>query len=481
MKIAKRLSLLLSMILLLQLLVMPAEATQADTEMPAQGVAADISVTQGCRTADGQVPLCGSTKMLSTAGSAMLFETTSGTLMYAWNPDAPMAPSSLTKIMTALLAVENSQPEEMVTVTPNALAALPENTSITDLQVGEQLPMTDLLYCLMAASSNDAALVIADHIAGSWQGFVSMMNQRAAELGCTGTVFLNPHGLLEDGQVTTARDMTKILACASENEAFMQYFAATDHRIKATNMTEERKLASTNYMMMTYKPAYYDPRVTGCRTGNTADRKRSIAVTAEKGDLKFVSVILDAVPTYAEDNFTIKRFGIYEETAELLDLGFKGYHVRQILNSDQILGQQPVRNGDNQVSLHPNQDVRSVIPYDTSVNELTYRYGTDIALICAPIETGAVLTDVSVWYGNVCIAFSPLLASNRVLEFVPDPMDNREGEGVSGAQSVLTWVLIIAAVVIALFICGILMLRLTGDLNSRRKHKKRQAERRRSR
>lgn len=480
MKKAKWLSLLLCLLMLLQLVPMGALATQAEDDAAAPLRTNDISVTQGCRTADAQVPLCGSTKMLSTAGSAVLFETTSGTMMYSWNPDAPMAPSSLTKIMTALLAVENSQPDEIVTVSPNALAPLPANTSITNLQVGEQLPMSDLLYCLMAASSNDAALVIADYIAGSWQGFVAMMNERAAELGCTGTVFLNPHGLLEDGQVTTARDMAKILACASENESFMEYFAATDWRIKATNMSEERKLSSTNYMMMTYKPAYYDSRVTGCRTGNTAERKRSIAATAEQGDLKLVSVILDAVPDYAEDGYTIKRFGIYEETAELLDLGFNGYHVQQILNEDQMLGQYPVRSGSNQVSLHPDSTVSSVIPTNTRLDELTFRYGSDVAGLVAPIEPGSSVTDVSVWYGNVCIASSTLLAANRVTEYVPD-VAGSDSENASAAQSALMWVLVIAAVVIALFVCIILALRLTGDLKARKKHRNRQAERRRSR
>lgn len=472
---ARRLCLLICITILLLGMAFPASAEDAVPQIPVT----DISVTQGCRTADAQVPLCGSTKTLSTAGAAVLYETTSGTLMYAWNPDAPMAPAGLTKIMTAILAVENSQPEDMVTVSPNALASLPENSSTTNLQTGEQMSMEDLLYCLMAGGSNDAALVIADHIAGSYQGFVVMMNEKAKELGCSATVFVNPHGLLEDAQVTTARDMAKILAYASENEAFMKYFSSTDRKVAATNMSEERKLSSTNYMMESSRIAYYDSRVTGCRTGITAGRKRSIAVTATEGDLNFVSVVMDAVPTFAADGYTVKRFAIYEETTELLNLG-KGYHVQQILNSDQMLGQYPVLGGSNQVSLHPEISVSSVIPTDTEVTELTYRYGSNVAAISAPVERGSALTDVSVWYGNVCIASSKLLAANGAAVFAPEVSEEEEATP-SSAENVLMWVLVIAAVIVALFVCGILLLRLSGDLRSRRKHRKRQAERRRSR
>ena len=136
---------------------------------------------------------------------------------------------------------------DVIVVKENVLATVPISAVSVDLQVDELVTLEDLLYCMMVASANDAAAVIAEHISGDISAFVTEMNQRAAQIGCTDTVFTNVHGLHDDDQYTTARDIAKILAVASENTLFMDVFSAVEYDMPATNKTDARNLVSGNY------------------------------------------------------------------------------------------------------------------------------------------------------------------------------------------------------------------------------------------
>lgn len=485
MKKIRFLSLVLSVCILLSTgnpLCLATQAEQSTTaELP--DIAIDTydtnaSIVNGCHSLDAQMPLCGSGRMLETAGAAVLYEMGSDTLMYAWNADAPMYPASLVKIMTALLAVEKGTLSDVITVTANALGALPANTSTTDLEVGETVTLEQLLYCLMVGSSNDAAVVIAEYIAGSQQTFLDMMNQRAAELGCTATNFTNPHGLHDDAQVTTARDMAKILTEAAKNEQFMLFFAPTKYTMPATNLSEAREISSTNYMMMADKSLYYDSRVTGGRTGITTDRERCLAVTAAGNGLSYVSVVLGAVPTFEEDNYTVTRFGSYEETKQLLEMGFDGYALTQVLSNQQVMAQYPVANGCNSVAAVPAESVSAVLPAGITYDELSVRYQQTIGNLTAPVTAGEELTAVQVWYGNVCVAQSPVIAMNaaavRTFVAVSDVGDN------NGFKMFLSVLAVILGVIIGL--AGILYItQFVRRTIARAQHRRRRKERRRGR
>ena len=132
------------------------------------------------------------------AKAAILIDMNTGRTVYEKNIDERIYPASLTKIMTCLLALENGNLSDIVTIDEGAFAGLDGNSSTAGLQVGEQLTFNDLLYCLMISSGNEAANAVAEHIAGSIPDFVRMMNERAYELGCTGTHFANPHGLHDE-------------------------------------------------------------------------------------------------------------------------------------------------------------------------------------------------------------------------------------------------------------------------------------------
>lgn len=489
MKKMRLFGLILCLIAIAGALCMPCMATEAHETQSSTAAATleeysdftgDPSVASGCHTVDAQMPLCGNGKILDTAGAAILYETNSQTLMYAWNPDAQMYPASLVKIMTALLAIENGSLTEQITVTESALNALPANSSTTDLQTGEIVTLEQLLYCLMAGSSNDAAVVIAEYIGGSQQNFITMMNQRTRELGCNGTNFVNPHGLHDDTQVTTARDMVKILAAAAENEQFMVFFSASKYTMPATNLSQQRELDSTNYLMMTGKTLYYDSRVTGGRTGITTDRERCLAVTAEDSGLSYIAVVLGAVPTFEADGYSVKRHGNYEETKQLLELGFTGYAVTQVLNKDQTMLQYAVTNGQNSITASPASSVSTVLPDDIAFEDLSVRYQQNVGTLTAPVRAGEKITSVQVWYGNVCVAQSDIIAMNGS-DTYSDGVLNQQNNGCkSGFVTVLMVIGIILAVIIG--VAGVLyIIQLIRGATARAQHRRRRRDRRRSR
>ena len=417
--------LLLCGLLLIQLPV--AQATSVETTAPLEPILpepdsgavggdyqiteGDASILTGCHTIEAQKPLWGSNKMLEAAGAAMLFEINSGTMMYAYNPDKTMHPASLVKIMTALVALERGDLNSIATVSVNALASLPEDSDTLKLKPGEQFTLDQLLYGMMTGSANDAAVVIAEHIAGSQMGFAAMMNRKAKELGCTGTFFVNAHGMHEEAQVTTARDMVKIVLAAIENEDFCRYFSALEYSIPATELHGVRNLTSTNFLMSKgVTEEYYDARVTGGRTGVTDARERCLIATAESGGLKYVAIVLGAIPSVTPDGIT--RFGSYEEVGQLFDMGFKNYRITQILGTDDIIAQYPVLNGENYIVTGPSNSVSVVLPTTVTVKNLSFRYQNDFTSLTAPVAKGEQLTMVQVWYNNVCIGQSPIVTKN---------------------------------------------------------------------
>lgn len=467
------------------------EATQPTEVLPPQVEATnppiyaafpneDQSVTNGCRTIDGMIPLLGSHKILDTTAAAMLYEINSDTVVYAYNPDTAMYPASLVKVMTTLLAIEQGDLSETITVTQSALDAVPPTAVTVKLKAGEQLTLEQLLYCVMVGGGNDACTMVAEHISGSQAAFVAEMNRRAIELGCTGTYFTNCHGVHDDAQVTTARDMCKILREAIKNEEFKEIFSTTIYRVGETNMSELRRLEVSNLLMAETSKSYYDARVTGGRTGITDGKRRSLVSTAENGELSYIVVVLGAVPKFASNGYTVQYFGSYEETKALVEVAFDGLEIRQTLYDGQIYTQFPVDNGDTQVAVGPNQTQYIVLPKNVKYNQLTVKYNTATSnQISAPIVRDQVISDVQLWYGNVCIAQSNLVAKHAVALRAQGQSIEQEnlGGGLSGFFQVIG---VIALIVVGAF-AVLYIIRLVRTAKRRAQIRRRRRDRRRSR
>ncbi len=449
----------------------------SETQPAYQTNLGDGSVTSGSHSLNAAVPMWGSSQMLETAGAAMLYEIETETVMYAWNPDLQIHPAALVKIMTCLLALENSSLTDQVDVTSTAIATLPKGDY--QLAVGEKWTLEQLLYCLMVGGYNDAAAVIAEHVAGSQQGFVNMMNRRANEIGCTNTVFMNATGLHDGSQLSTARDLVKILNEALRNEQFFQFFSETSFALPKSEYAESRYMETTNYMMtLTVTGEYYDNRVTGGRTGVTETRERCLVVTAKSKGLHYIAIVMCAKATSNEEG-DIVRFGSYEEVKELLNLGFDGFEAKEILSDSQILTQYPVLDGQNSVSAGPSESRYSVLPVGTLTTQLSYRYDHSNIALSAPVKAGEQITNVQVWYGNVCIAQAPVITKNSSAVNIIDDQSVMIEENNQGLLIALRIIGILLALVLV-FIAIVYALRWGYIISRRAQHRRRRKSRRRS-
>lgn len=462
-------SVFVCVILFLQLLCIQAFAVDG----------ADTTVTAGSHSIDAAVPYLGTSELTENVQAAILYEINSDTLMYAQNADTQIYPSSLVKIMTALMAVERGTLDEVITVTESALSSVPYYAASAELKAGEQLTMSDLLYCMMVGSANDAAAVIAERISGSQSAFVEDMNLYAQELGCTATQFTNAHGLHDEQQYTTVRDMARILRTAMNNEDFVTYFSAVSYIVPATNMSGERELSSGNYLMNTDDlQIYYDSRATGGRTGIADDGTRCLASSAQSNGMELISIVVGAESTFAEDGNTV-TYGSFKETSALFDAGFNGYRVVQVIYEDQALKQFGVINGTNDVVLASTASVYCVLPENVSVDDLSYQF-TDNAALQAPIESGQVLSTVQVWHGSSCIAQADLVSMNAVPLVTASQEGNAQHEsGGVGKTIVIILISIVGCIVVFVLLLMLVRSVRIAMVKSRRKRYSR--DRRRSR
>ncbi|WP_080845399.1 D-alanyl-D-alanine carboxypeptidase family protein [Cytobacillus gottheilii] len=221
-----------------------------------------------------------------SASSAILMEQDSGRVLYGKEANTKRRIASITKIMTAILAVESDKLDEMVKVSGNAIRA--EGSSIY-LQEGEKIKLEDLVYGLMLRSGNDAAVAIAEHIGGSLEGFVFLMNQKAEEIGMINTHFENPHGLDDhENHHSTAYDMAILTRYAMENEMYQKISGTKVHKAPNPNESWDRVWNNKNRLLT----QLYD-HTTGGKTGYTKRAKRTLVTTAEKDGLELIAVTLN--------------------------------------------------------------------------------------------------------------------------------------------------------------------------------------------
>lgn len=449
MKNLRRICLLL--LVMVMLLSVAGHALAVDTST--QSVSGSVGL-------DAQKPLGGSEKLLDTAKAAILYELTSDTMVYAWNPDESIDPSGMNKILTAMLALEKGNPEDLVTVSRTVVqsAALVGSVS-AGLKYGEEIKLKDLLFCMMVGSANDAAVVIAEHIAGTEAYFVELMNQRLTELGCENTHFVNASGLPQQGQYTTARDLAKITVAALENELFTQMFNAINYTVPATNKVKERTIKTTNYLTSkeTVK-TQYDSRVTGGKTGALSTTDRSLICTAEHSGKRYLVVLMSAKGTVTADGLSVKTFGSFEETRALLDFGFKEFSFRQVLQSGQVLQQYSVSGGENKVFAGSAVDLFSTLPVSVQPEDVTIRCVLQEGEFSAPLAQGQIIGVAQVWYKEICVGSTELIALHPVRQddghietLVPSAVPAEE-------QTLRNWLIIGALVLVGLvFVCGIVI------------------------
>lgn len=408
----------------------PVCATMQEPNIDTSSVQPSDSLS-GSYSFDADSAMLGNQEITTNAKAIFLFELHTQTMMYSLNPDTPMDPSSLTKLMTALIALESGGLDDLVEVNQRTLDTVPDDAVSADLVDGELISLRDLVYCLLVGSANDAAAVIAEHIAGNQTTFVKMMNARAEEIGCDGTNYTNVHGIYSSSQTMSARDVAKVLGVAMQNPDFCTIFTSSHYSVPATNKSAERRLTTSNHLAHTDEmEIYYDARVTGGRTGTAGNGSKCLAVTAEDHGMHLISVLMGAESVMEEGGNRIQSYAEFAVTKTLLDAGFNGYKVAQLFYEGQAMTTCTVANGENPVVIGPNAAVSSVLPFDADSSNLDYRYDYSTNSLQAPIAKGDHICTVEIWFQNLCVGKSELYAMNDVRvtghlnQLAPTPKNN---------------------------------------------------------
>jgi D-alanyl-D-alanine carboxypeptidase (penicillin-binding protein 5/6) len=250
--------------------------------------------------------------MAESAECACVINALTGEVVFSKNPDMRHSMASTTKIMTAVIALERSGADEIVTVSD--VAAAKEGSSAY-LSGGDEIKMSDLLYGLMLNSGNDAAAAVAEHIAGGESEFADLMNEKAAEIGLSNTHFSNPSGLDDDEHYTTARDMANLAAYAMKNEKFREIVSAPTHKAVISNTGNTLYFSNHNKMIELYDGA------TGIKTGYTKKTGRCLVSSAKRDNMEFIAVTLNSPNDW-------------NEHAAMLDYAFSLYYPRSVVEKN---------------------------------------------------------------------------------------------------------------------------------------------------
>lgn len=395
-----------------------------------------------------------------TAQYAVLMDANTGKFLYEKNADTKAYPASTTKIMTCLLALEKGNLSDNVTI--GDLPSLPSDATNISLVKGEVLTLEELLYGLMLRSGNDAANAIGVYLAGSVDAFVEMMNRKAAELGMTGTHYVNTNGLHADDHYTTARDMAILARAARQYPMFQKLVSTYKYTMRATNKhTDERVWTNTNRLISQDDSEIYAYEyATGIKTGYTDPAGSCLVSSAKKDNVDLISVVL-------HDGTTDK----WVSSITMFEYGFAFFDT---LDLGALLTQQPITiqvenaaeddEGNGALSLLSVADKTS---YLTDTKETTASLRSDpsqfrqeLSLsdgLAAPIEKDQQVGTVTYYYQDQPVLSCNLLAARSVAAqpasiFSPKPTPTADSGTVqeTTARIGIPWYIYVIVIVVLL-------------------------------
>ncbi len=355
----------------------------------------------------------GSDAPATNAEAALLISPDSGMVLYEKNADERRFPASTTKIMTALITLERvSDLSETVTAEASDFELLSADSSTANIKEGERVTVEDLLYALMLPSANEAAYMLARHVGGTYEEFINLMNQRAQELGCTGTHFSNPCGLHGDDHYTTARDLYKIAYAAMQDETFRDIVSTVQHRMAKTNMHEERTILTTNKLILSSYAEYAYNRCLGVKTGNTSQAGNCFVGYAEYGDAKLYSVVMGC------DDHSLAFHEIpasFPDTKALFQWGFENFTSKTLAHQGDALAHTAVRlsTDTDELVLTVKNDLVALLPKDLELDTLTIEPNIPES-VDAPISAGDVVGSITYSYNGTSYGTVELVALNDV-------------------------------------------------------------------
>ena len=353
------------------------------------------------------------------ATAALLMDADHEMVLYDLNAHEKRYPASITKIMTALLVLEAVDRGELaltdvITAPQGIYYNIIAGASTQNIKNGEEMTLLNLLYCTLVPSANEACNVLAHAVSGDTDRFIELMNQRAAELGMTGTHYANTHGLHDDNHYTTAWDIWLLSKEAMKHELFREIVATKEYYIPATNVSEQRHFYNTNALLsqLKYRGYVYQPAI-GIKTGSTSEGGLCLVSAAELDGRTLYCVVLGAELAHQPDN-SYKRMN-FSETIRLFEWGFDNFSYRTILESSDPVAEVAVTLSDTEhVLVRPEGSLAALLPNDINTED----FNQDITLFSdsveAPVKEGQVLGKITLSYDGKEYGSLDLVALNDV-------------------------------------------------------------------
>lgn len=306
------------------------------------------------------------------ADGGILMDADTGAILYGKNENQVYYPASITKILTALLVLENCDLDEIVTFSHDDVYNVEAGSSSAGIDEGDQLTVRDCLYALLLASANESANALACHVSGTREAFAELMNEKAASLGCTGSHFSNPSGLNDENHYVTAHDMALITRAAIQNPTFLEINGTRSYQLAPTRRSPEGGYVACHHrMLMRGDSLYYEGAFAG-KTGYTSLAGNTLVTCASRNDMTLIAVVLNGHQSH------------YTDTKALFDFGFSNFQslraadyetTYRSLENDMTIGGMTASDG---ISLHMDSEGRVVLPNHTDFSELESTLSYDL-------------------------------------------------------------------------------------------------------
>lgn len=335
-----------------------------------------------------------------TSEATLIMEVSTGKVVYESNGYEIKYPASTTKMLTAILAIEHCNLNETATASEFAIRSIPSGYATANIQIGESLSVKDLLYALMLQSANESAVILAEHVSGSYDDFVELMNKKAEEIGCRNTHFVNANGVHDDNHYSTAYDLALIAKYCMQNETFRNIVKTTSYSLPATNAypSDTRTFTNTNNLLIydgrNRPDNYYYEYATGVKTGYTSNAKNCLVSSARKNGMDYICVVLGADIIYGNTGSISAR---YVDTISLFNYGFDNFSFRKLKSENDNIQTVEISNAtkdSKNLNLLIASDINVLASIDSKDSEIT----PDVVLndnLCAPIFKGDVVGSIS--------------------------------------------------------------------------------------
>ena len=410
--------------------------------------------------------------------SAILMDADYGQVLYEQQAYEKAFHASMTIVMTALLTLEAIEDgtisaETMVTVSDYAARKDFANESTANLLSGEQMSVIDLLYCLMLPSANDAAKALAEHIGGSADSFAEKMNQRAEELGCRNTHFLNPNGLHDENHYSCAYDIALMFRQAMSHELFLKIIGTAEYTTAATNLSGERILYNTNGLISNlYYSGYVYEKCIGGKTGTTSSAGKCLVSAAHNGEYPIISVIMGADLITAEDGSS--RQGQFVESTRLFEYGFQNFRPVTLSRPDEVVASVAVALSEDgtDVGLIPQGSISLVLPYTVTEETIQTQITLTEESVTAPVEEGQVMGTLRFYQGDETFGELELVAE-RSMSFSEKLLRKQNRQAFWDKNG--GWIITVLILIPVLPVAALLTLRFINIQRRKRRRKRRRA------